>query len=235
MRYRCNLASIALDPLGALPLLGKLADGIGQFEVIEHHRVEVAHQGAETVLQIQAVLFEMGRGFTHGIRLVRLDPQQAGPGADACQVLSQVVMQGLRQTGALAFLQREQRLCQPVVIRSRVFQRGSHVIEALGEFARLGEAMGRQPGIEPPVGDAHQCAEQLCQHAHAGAHRPTDRQQAKQQGHSEKSQQLQQRIPDFLDLVARIDADLQALAPGKLQLTGSGQLCRVQPRAAGYR
>ncbi len=140
-------------------------------------------------------------------------------------------MQGLRQTGALAFLQREQRLCQPVVIRSRVFQRGSHVIEALGEFARLGEAMGRQPGIEPPVGDTHQRAEQLCQHTHAGAHRPTDRQQAKQQGHSEKSQQLQQRIPDFLDLVARIDADLQALAPGKLQLTGSGQLCRIQPRA----
>jgi hypothetical protein len=40
----------ALDSQRALPLLDKLLDGLFQRKVVEHHRIEIAHQYAKAVL-----------------------------------------------------------------------------------------------------------------------------------------------------------------------------------------
>src|SRR3546814_17164291 len=60
----------------------ELPNGVFQVQVIEHHRIQVTHQRAKSVLQIEAMLLKVRRGIANGVGLVRLDAQQTGPRAE---------------------------------------------------------------------------------------------------------------------------------------------------------
>ncbi|MNF71495.1 hypothetical protein D3C84_534460 [compost metagenome] len=145
-------------------------------------------------------------------------------------------MQGLPQTGALALLQRQQGLGQFGVIHLHLLQGSGHRIEMPGQLPGLGQAVRLQARIELSIGHPLQAAEQLGQYRQATTDRPTDGQQTQNQRQGAEHQQLQQGIPDFVDLVRGVDGNLQLTPVSHLQqqrrLPGTEQMLAepaVQP------
>jgi len=66
-----------------------------------------------------------------------------------------------------------------------------------------------------------QGAQQFVEYAHATAHRPADGQQAQGQGQGAQAQQLLQGVPDFIDLIPRVDDDGHATAVRQVQYLGT--------------
>ncbi|MNE56499.1 hypothetical protein D3C80_1514090 [compost metagenome] len=102
----------AIDALAGLPLAYQLAEGFGQRYLVQGHRIQVVHQRTKALLQVIAMECQGLRGLLHPRRLVGHPAQQAGLGADARQVLPEVIVQGLRQPCALLLLHRQQGLSQ---------------------------------------------------------------------------------------------------------------------------
>ena len=134
--------------------------------------------------------------------------QHEGLGADAGEVLTQIVVQRVGQLRALVFLHAEQPLGQVLVALLGLLQGAGHAVEALGQLVQFRLLAGGQPRIEAPSRDLMQAAEQLLIGALAAAKRPVNRQQRDRQRGGKHQQQELHRFPDFAQLVVRVGGDV---------------------------
>ncbi len=96
--------NLALHPLCGLPVVAEQLQRLIQLKTLQHHRVKIADQCAKAFLQALAVHIEVLGGGAYLFGLIRLGLLQAGLGANATEVLAKIVVQGLPQTCAFAFL-----------------------------------------------------------------------------------------------------------------------------------
>jgi hypothetical protein len=108
---------VAANALRLLPVGGQLLQCRAEFQALQHHRVEITDQAAKALLQALTVVVEQARGVLHLLRPISDHLEQAGLGANATEVLAEVVMQGLAKARALTLLQLQQRLGQLGVVR----------------------------------------------------------------------------------------------------------------------
>ncbi|MNP09775.1 hypothetical protein D3C76_1018940 [compost metagenome] len=81
------------------------------------------------------------------------------------------------------------------------------MVEVRRQLACLRQARFAQARSQLPARNLAQGAQQFIQQAHGAPYRPADGQQAQQQGQATQAKQLLQGVPDFVDLIPRIDSD----------------------------
>ncbi|MNL17786.1 hypothetical protein D3C87_1389010 [compost metagenome] len=116
--------------------------------MLQDHRIEVVHQCPEASLQMFAVVLQLAHRALDGLGLVGNQAQQTSLGTNAGQVLAEIVVQGLGQLCPFLLLHGQQRLGQPGVVGTGLFQRGRHAVEMHRQLPRLRQSLRGQAHLE---------------------------------------------------------------------------------------